>query len=110
MTEAPAAQGQPDAVPAGTVLARARIRTLAASAVFAWGIVVIVAQPEEPDQPHDQQADVEYPEADHEDPSLRGHDSMLARVGSGGKTQTAYFYSPSSAWTVGRGSGMYVAV
>jgi hypothetical protein len=45
-------------------------------------IVIVVAQPEKPDQPHDQQADIENPKADHEDPSLRGHGSMLARVGS----------------------------
>ena len=59
MAEAPAAQRQPDAVPARAVLARPRIGAFAPAAVVTVGIVVVVAQPEEPDQPDDQQADVE---------------------------------------------------
>src|SRR4051794_16061065 len=35
--------------------------------------VVVVTQAEEPDEPHDQQADIEDAEADHEDPALGGH-------------------------------------
>lgn len=34
---------------------------------------VVVAQPEEPDKPEHEQADVENSEADHEDPALRTH-------------------------------------
>src|SRR4051812_2550442 len=70
---APAAQREAHAVAAGTVPLRARIRALAPTAVVAARIVVVLAQPEEPDQPDDQQADVEDAEADHEDPALSGH-------------------------------------
>jgi hypothetical protein len=65
------------------------------------GIVIVVAKPEEPDEPHDQQPDVENPEADHEDPSLRGHGSMLARAGSRRKPLTAYFFFSSVGWLSG---------
>ena len=37
------------------------------------------------------QSDVEDPEADHEDPALGGHGSMLARAVAGGKSLAAYF-------------------
>src|SRR3954470_18807296 len=40
--------------------------------------VVVVAQPEEPDQPDDQRADVEYAQPDHEDPSLQRHGTVQA--------------------------------
>src|SRR5215211_170111 len=84
VAHAPAAQlppteRQPDPVPARAVAAGARIRPLATAAVIPAGAVVVVAQPEEPDQPDDQEPDVEHPEADHEDPPLRGHATMLAR-------------------------------
>src|SRR5947209_8657976 len=55
---------------------RRRIGPAATGAVVARRVVV-VAQAEEPDEPHDQQADVEYAEADHEDPSLGGHKPMV---------------------------------
>jgi hypothetical protein len=57
-------------------LARRRARATAAGTVVTRGVVV-VAQAEEPDEPDDQQADIEYAEADHEDPSLGGHDPMV---------------------------------
>jgi hypothetical protein len=69
-------------------------------------VVPVVPQAEEPDKPHDQQSDVEDPEADHEDPPLRGHGSMLARAVTRGKSLAAYFES----FTVCFGSGTYVAV
>ena len=97
----PAAQRQPDAVAAGAVLARAWIGAFAPAAVVAVRVVPVVAQAEEPDQPHDQQSDVEDPKADHEDPPLRGHGSMLARRVTRGKSLPAYFES----FTVGFGSG-----
>jgi hypothetical protein len=57
-------------------LARRGPGAAAARPVVAGGVVV-VTQAEEPHEPHDQQADVENAEADHEDPSLGGHDSMV---------------------------------
>jgi hypothetical protein len=77
--ELPATEGKPYAVAARTVLPGTRLGALASAAAVVMGVVVVVAQAEEPDQPHDQQPDVEYPEADHEDPPLRGHAPMLAR-------------------------------
>ena len=50
-----------------------RTRALATAAVVSGRLVAVVAQAEEPDEPGDQQADVEYAEADHEDPPLGGH-------------------------------------
>jgi hypothetical protein len=88
--EAPPAEREPHAVAARAVLAGTRTGALAPAAVVSMGVVVVVAQAEEPDQPHDQQSDVEDPEADHEDPPLRGHDSMLARSDGGGKRLLAY--------------------
>jgi hypothetical protein len=70
---APAAEGQAHAVAAGAVLVGARIWALASATVVATRIVVVVPQPEEPDQPHDQQPHVEDAEPDHEDPALSGH-------------------------------------
>src|SRR5215212_8106883 len=77
--EAPGAQRQLDATAAGAVASGARPWALAAAAVVAAGIVVVIAEPEEPDQPDDEQPDVEDAEPDHEDPPLGGHGSMLAR-------------------------------
>ena len=77
--EPPATQRQANAVPTGPVALGSRSGALAPAAIVPAGIVVVVTQPEEPDQPHDQQADVEDPEADHEDPPLGGHAPMLAR-------------------------------
>jgi len=48
-----------------------------AAALFLGLIVVGVAPAEEPDQPQHEQAYIEHAEADHEDPSLRTHRSML---------------------------------
>jgi hypothetical protein len=90
-TEAVATERQPDSVATGPVFARARIGALAAPAVVATRVVVVVAQAEEPDQPHDQEAHVENAKADHEDPPLRGHASMLARPRGGEKAENAYF-------------------
>jgi hypothetical protein len=88
-TQGVAAQRQPDSVAPGAILARTGLGALTPSAVVATRVVVIVAQAEEPDKPHDQQAHVEDAEADHEDPPLRGHAPMLARVGGGRKTNYA---------------------
>lgn len=88
-TQVIAAQRQPYAVAPGAVLARAWLGAFAPSAIVATRVVVIVAQAEEPDKPHDQQAHVEDAETDHEDPPLRGHAPMLARVGGGRKTNYA---------------------
>jgi hypothetical protein len=77
--EIPGAQGQPDAASSGSVASSARARALAASAVVAARVIVVIAQPEEPDQPDDEEPHVEDAEADHEDPPLGGHGSMLPR-------------------------------
>ena len=87
--EAVAAERQPDPIAPRAVLARAGIGAFAPSAIVATSVVIVVAQAEEPDQPDDQQAHVEDAEADHEDPPLRGHAPMLARVGGGRKTNYA---------------------
>src|SRR5215207_2690122 len=71
--EVPGAQRQLDAAPTGTIAARTRSRTLAPAAVVAARVIVVVAQPEEPDKPDHQQPDVEDAEANHEDPPLGGH-------------------------------------
>ena len=42
---------------------------------------VVVAQAEEPDQPEDEQPNVEDPKADHEDPTLRAHTLIVPRSG-----------------------------
>src|SRR4051812_36489878 len=67
------AQRAPEATAAGPATGT-RIVTAAARAVVVARVVVI-AQTEEPDEPHDQQADIEDAEADHEDPALGGHDA-----------------------------------
>ena len=103
VAQVPTSQRQPDPVAAGAVLAGARLGAFASAAVIAVRVVPIVPQAEEPDKPHDQQPDVEDPEADHEDPPLRGHGSMLPRVVSRGKSLAAYF-------DVCFGSGTYVAL
>jgi hypothetical protein len=71
--ETPATERKADAVAAGSIVPGLRTGPLAAAAVVTAGIVVVVPQPEEPDQPDDQQADVEDAESDHEDPPLGGH-------------------------------------
>jgi hypothetical protein len=71
--ESPAAERQADAVAAGTTVPGPRARPFAASAVVAPRVIVVVAQAEKPDQPDDQQPDVEHAEPDHEDPPLGGH-------------------------------------
>ena len=111
--ERPPSEREPDAVAARPVAIRARLRALAAAAVLPGRVLAVVAQPEEPDQPHHEQADVENPEADHEDPPLGGHEPMLARLRGGGKPlpHASLLCLPySSAGVVGRGSGTYVAV
>jgi hypothetical protein len=40
---------------------------------------VVVAQPEVPDEPEYEQADVEDSEADHEDPAVRAHPLIVPR-------------------------------
>jgi hypothetical protein len=72
-SETPAAERKADAVAAGTIVPGLRTGSLAAAAVVTARIVIVVTQPEEPDQPDDQQADVEDAESDHEDPPLGGH-------------------------------------
>ena len=42
-------------------------------------IGVVVTQAEEPDEPDHEQAHVEDPEADHEDPALRAHAVIVPR-------------------------------
>jgi hypothetical protein len=79
----PSTERKPDPVAAGPIALGPRIRIVAPTASVVMGVVVVVAEAEEPDQPHDQQPDVEHPEADHEDPPLRGHAPMLARRGVG---------------------------
>jgi hypothetical protein len=76
----PATERQPDPVTAGAAPIGPRSRTVTSAAAVVMGVVVVIAQPEEPNQPHDQQADVENPKADHEDPPLGGHAPMLPRV------------------------------
>jgi hypothetical protein len=49
-----AAHGQPHAAATRVVVARARIGALAPAAVLAGGVVAVVAQAEEPDQPDDE--------------------------------------------------------
>src|SRR4051794_6969874 len=53
-------------------LARARIVTAAAGSVVVRRPLV-VAQPEEPNEPDHEEAHIEDAEANHEDPPLRGH-------------------------------------
>jgi hypothetical protein len=79
-TQAPWTERQLDAAASRALRASARAWALTAAAVVAARVVVVVAQPEEPDQPDDEQAHVEDAEADHEDPPLGGHGSMLARL------------------------------
>ena len=71
--ETPATERTANAVAAGPIVPGLRTGPLAAAAVVTPRIVVVVPQPEEPDQPDDQQADVEDAESDHEDPPLGGH-------------------------------------
>jgi hypothetical protein len=71
--EVPLAERELDAAASRTVAAAAGPWALAAAAVVTAGIVVVVAQPEEPDQPDHEQADVEDAEPNHEDPPLGGH-------------------------------------
>src|SRR3954469_5428753 len=47
--------------------------TTAATGAAAALVVLVVAQLEEPDQPDDQRADVEYAQPDHEDPARQRH-------------------------------------
>jgi hypothetical protein len=102
----PAAERQTHPVAAGAVAVRARLRTLATATIVAAGIVVVVAEPEEPDQPDDQEPDVEDAEPDHEDPALSGHYRDATATGEPPKgLRRAYL-----VLSVGRGSGTYVAV
>jgi len=41
--------------------------------ILVGGVVAVVTQAKEPDEPEHEQADVEDPEADHEDPPFRAH-------------------------------------
>src|SRR3954447_8205918 len=66
--------------------ARGRIVATAARTVVVRRIVV-VAEAEEPDQPHDQQSDIEDAEADHEDPSLGRHPVRMVPLGKRELTQ-----------------------
>jgi hypothetical protein len=72
-------EGQPEAAAAGATVG------IRLGPTAAWAVVlrrlVVVAEAEEPHEPHDQQADVENPEADHEDPTLGGHDAMVPPMG-----------------------------
>ena len=82
--EVPGAQRKLDAAAARAVAPRTRAGALAPAAVVATRVVVIVPKPEEPDQPYDEEPDVEHAEPDHEDPPLGGHrvdaTAMAARV------------------------------
>src|SRR4051812_24026350 len=70
------AEREPQATAAGAVVGTG-IRSAAARAlVIGWALVV--PQPEEPDQPHDQESHVEDPEPDHEKPSASRHSVILA--------------------------------
>jgi hypothetical protein len=71
--QVPLAERELDAPASRTIAAATGPRALAAAAVVPAGIVVVVAKPEEPDQPDHEQADVEDAEANHEDPPLGGH-------------------------------------
>jgi hypothetical protein len=67
---------------AATAIAVARLRRRAAPAAsVVVRRVVVIAEAEEPDQPDDQQADVEHAQPDHEDPPLRGHSGDGTRAG-----------------------------
>src|SRR3954452_23815208 len=57
---------------AARALPRGRVVAAAAWAVVVRRIVV-VTETKEPDEPHDQQSDIEDAEADHEDPSFGRH-------------------------------------
>ena len=69
----PATEREPDPVAAGAARIGPRSRTVASAAAVVMGVVVVIAQPEEPNQPDDEQPDVEDAESDHEDPPLGGH-------------------------------------
>ena len=58
----------------------------AARSVVIRGVVVIT-ETEEPDEPHDQQSDIEDAEADHEDPSLGRHPVGMVPLGKRELTQ-----------------------
>ena len=55
-----------------------RPTTLVGAVVIAR-VGVVVAQAEVPHEPHEEQADVEDPEADHEDPAFRAHARIVPR-------------------------------
>ncbi len=88
--EIPGAKRQLDPAPAGAVRTTARAGSLTAAAVIATGIVVVVAQPEEPDQPDHEQADVEDAKPDHEDPPLGGHRVDASAMGDAVEALCAY--------------------
>ena len=73
----------PEASAAGPAV-RARLGSAAAGAVVIRAVVV-VTEPEEPNQPDDQQPHVEDTEADHEDPTLSGHATDRTPIGKGAK-------------------------
>src|SRR4051794_38309334 len=60
-------------------------------AATAWTVVVrrivVVTETEEPDEPHDQQSDIEDAEADHEDPSFGRHPVRMVPPGKRELTQ-----------------------
>jgi hypothetical protein len=102
------AEREPETAATGPVAGRG-LRSAAAGAVV-LGLVVVVTETEEPHEPHDQQADVENPEADHEDPTLGGHVAMVPPIGrrvnppAGGRRYLV------AATFVGFGSPMNVAL
>ena len=94
---------------------------LTAASILVGRLVAVVAQPEEPHQPDDEQAHVQQAEANHEDPPLRAHASMIDRRGRAENPRLRLAWTRSgaggqapgrvpAALRLGRLSGMYVTV
>jgi hypothetical protein len=80
-------------------------------------VVVVIAQTEEPDQPEDQQADVENAESDHEDPAFGADTSdrssdraSVQRPACDGRQPSYLGFGAVVVGVVGFGSGMYVTL
>lgn len=63
-------------------------------------LFAVVAQPEEPNQPDDQQPHVQHAEADYEDPPLRAHTAMIDRSARAANPLGRTGFAPASgtAW------------
>src|SRR5688572_14717879 len=74
-----ARQEESEAATAGRVGPVDRRATVVVVAAVITGVRVVLTQAEVPNEPHHEQADVEDPEADHEDPALRAHMLIVPR-------------------------------